>query len=35
LNGSGTPFSQNESGLIAAGAVSRPSIVVTFPSLAR
>ncbi len=31
--GSGTPFSQNESGRIAAGAVSRPSIVVTPPLL--
>jgi hypothetical protein len=35
LKGSGTSFSQNESGRIAAGARSRPSIVVTFPSLAR
>ena len=35
LNGSGAPFSQNEVGVIAAGAVSRPSIVVTFPSAVR
>ena len=31
LNGSGAPFSQNDVGVIASGAVSRPSIVVTFP----
>jgi hypothetical protein len=35
LKSSGVLFSQNESGRIAAGARSRPSIVVTFPSLAR
>src|SRR5262249_22639174 len=35
LNGSGTPFSQNEDGVIASGAVSRPSMVVTFPLAVR
>ena len=35
LNGNGVPFSQNEVGVIAAGAVSRPSIVVTLPSAVR
>ena len=34
-NGSGLPFSQNESGFIDRGAVSRPSIVVTLPSAVR
>jgi hypothetical protein len=34
-NGSGAPFSQNESGLIVAGDSSRPSIVVTLPSAVR
>src|SRR3954466_5284025 len=35
LNGSGAPFSQNDVGVIASGAVSRPSIVVTFPDAVR
>ena len=35
LNASGAPPSQNESGRIAPGAVSRPSIVVTSPSAVR
>src|SRR3954470_4143854 len=35
LKDSGAPFSQNEVGVIAAGAVSRPSIVVTLPSAVR
>jgi hypothetical protein len=35
LKGSGAPSTQNESGAIAAGAVSRWSMVVTFPSRAR
>jgi len=34
-NGSGVPFSQKESGRIAAGDSSRPSIVVTFPRAVR
>ncbi len=35
LNGSGTPFSQNDVGVIASDAVSRPSIVVTLPCAGR
>src|SRR5262245_11784344 len=35
LNGSGTPFSQNDVGVIAADARSRPSIVTTRPSAVR
>ena len=34
-NGSGFPFSQNESGFMVAGDSSRPSIVVTFPRAVR
>ena len=34
-NASGLPFSMNESGFIARGAFSRPSIVVTSPSAVR
>ena len=34
-NGSGAPFSQNESGRIVAGDSSRPSIVVTLPPAVR
>src|SRR5215210_5404880 len=35
LNGSGTPFSRNDAGCMAAGAVSRPSMVVTPPPAVR
>ena len=35
LKESGAPFSQNEVGVMAAGAVSRPSIVVTLPPAVR
>src|SRR3954453_23726520 len=35
LNGSGVPFSQKDVGVIASGAVSRPSIVVTLPLAVR
>src|SRR3954463_1675853 len=35
LNGSGAPFSQNDVGVIASGAVSRPSSVVTLPLAVR